>query len=69
MKNQTQWIFDCPLHGPESSVLCWRAFNTEHARNWYKYEVFYVAVGFDESERSKMVAKLRASLEPVPNLL
>ena len=28
------WVFDCPVHGIENEVLCFRAFEESNIRHW-----------------------------------
>ena len=54
-----EYIFHCPIHGPEASVLCWRAFAKENLHLWKKYEVSYNEVVFEISERDRMIETLQ----------
>ena len=33
------YVFDCPCHGKQSSVLCFRAFAPENSGQWKKLQV------------------------------
>ncbi len=42
------YVFECPVHGNEIDVLCWRAFQSELKSNWHKFFVTeYREVEFD----------------------
>ena len=28
------WAFDCPIHGYENQVFCYRAYNEKYKDNW-----------------------------------
>ena len=32
-------VFDCPIHGEETQVYCWRAFSDEFAHRWFRFYV------------------------------
>ena len=34
-------IFDCPLHGMEIGVFCWRAFQKENMSRWQICNIIY----------------------------
>jgi len=33
------WVFDCPYHGWEYEIFCFRASNVEFADKWHKFKV------------------------------
>jgi hypothetical protein len=55
----TQLVFDCPIHGMELQVLCWRAFQDENLDRWRKYEVSYNEVAMSNQEKEQLLESLR----------
>lgn len=35
---RTEYVFDCPVHGRECGVYCFRAYQAERRDNWVKIE-------------------------------
>lgn len=52
------WRFDCPVHGEESEVYCFRAFDPVNKHLWHKYQIIQTAVEFSKDERDGVLKKL-----------
>ena len=52
------WIFNCPLHGPEHQVLCFRAFDEANVDRWAKYLVTYALIETTRAERERCRQKV-----------
>lgn len=39
-----QYAFDCPCHGLQTQVFCWRAFDMKNLYRWHKLEVIITEV-------------------------
>lgn len=48
---KTVYIFDCPVHGEENGLFCFRAFDFAHLHLWHKYHVTYEAVDCPDNEK------------------
>lgn len=59
--SNTIYVFECPVHGGEIEVFCFRAFLKENRNGWKKLKTTYVPVAFDDGELDKMLAKLTAT--------
>lgn len=55
----TIYVFDCPVHGEEQNILCWRAFQEDNKHLWKKYEVQQTQVDFPEAELAIMFEQLK----------
>jgi len=53
------WIFDCPIHGSENAVFCFRAFDTDNIGRWAKYAVHYEVIATDATELRTHLVNLR----------
>lgn len=51
--------FLCPLHGLETQVLCWRAFQESNRHLWQKYERTLTPVEFGDGELELLIAKMQ----------
>lgn len=45
-----QIFFDCPVHGLEDQVFCFRASDTELNHRWIKYEIIRTRVEIAQDE-------------------
>ena len=54
MEPHELWIFDCPLHGVEHQVLCFRAFEEANVDRWAKYTATFVPVETTRAERRQL---------------
>ena len=59
MHTYTQYIFDCPIHGYERQVLCWRAYNDDFLDRWLKMEVTESTVEWWPGELDGYISGLR----------
>ena len=50
MLNQTVYIFDCPVHGEETELLCFRAFDEKNKSCWHKHHVTSIEIEFEIGE-------------------
>ena len=50
------YIFNCPKHGPEMMVYCFRAFGEENKSLWEKYQVRFQKVDFEPRELERFLA-------------
>ena len=55
-------IFNCPAHGSEADVFCFRAFQDENVDRWKKYSVTYSEIHQDISEKIQFLKDLRNSM-------
>ena len=53
-KHICQYIFNCPIHGDETGVFCWRAFSPELHHLWKKYEVILTEIPITQNEIDKL---------------
>lgn len=53
------WIFDCPFHGPEIGVYCFRAFDGENMARWAKYIVRYELMETEGAEIQSHLVSMR----------
>lgn len=51
-----QYIFDCPVHGLEQQVFCWRAFQKENDAFWKK--CMLIETEFEIDEKDKLLSQL-----------
>lgn len=59
-------IFDCPIHGPEDGILCFRAFSDEYKSRWKKYEQTLKEIPFENDELDLHLELIKAALrQPV----
>lgn len=56
-----EYIFDCPAHGPERSVLCFRAFDEDNKHLWEKVLAKYEEVEFVGNELELLLENLTKS--------
>lgn len=56
--NKTVYIFDCPVHGEENEVFCFRSFDLKNLHLWRKYHVVYEAVDWSEDEKLAYLEEL-----------
>jgi len=54
----TIWRFDCPVHGEENGMYCFRAFEPANKHLWYKYQIVKAKIEVSEAERDEMLKKL-----------
>ena len=47
------WVFNCPLHGFETEVFCFRACDPELIENWYKFKVTWEETLTTSNEKEK----------------
>lgn len=58
----TKIFFDCPIHGLEDQVFCWRASDKSLNERWVKYEVIYKKDDItpqEIEEMQKQISELR----------
>ena len=53
------WIFDCPVHGQETSVFCFLAFDEDNEDRWKRVAVEYTDLGASEWDIHCMVQEMR----------
>lgn len=56
-----EYIFDCPVHGWERHVYCWRAFDPELTEHWLKIEFTEKEVPWDVGQFEKFFEAFRQS--------
>lgn len=56
--NKTIYVFDCPVHGEESVLFCFRAFDMKNLHLWHKYHVVYEAVLWTDPEKLTYLEEL-----------
>ena len=39
LKPTTQYVFDCPVHGPERTIMCGRSYDPNNFDRWYAVEI------------------------------
>jgi len=49
----TAYVFDCPVHGRESGVFCFRAFAPENKKRWKKLQIESKEVFLSDEERNE----------------
>ena len=54
-------MFNCPVHGLEVNVFCFRAFQDENIEQWKKYSVSYNEIHQSTSEKIQLLKDLRNS--------
>ena len=54
-------MFNCPAHGLEVNVFCFRAFQDENIEQWKKYSVSYNEIHQSTSEKIQFLKDLRKS--------
>jgi hypothetical protein len=55
------YIFDCPVHGEERNVLCFRALDPKNRSLWRKAEITLTPAPFEEGELKRFLDKLKCS--------
>ena len=50
------YIFDCPEHGEEWSVFCFRALNEDNAGRWRKYRITRIPEEWEDGELEDILA-------------
>ena len=58
MNTNISYIFNCPVHGREINILCFRAFDKNNRYLWEKYEISYKELPFDNDEKEKFINDL-----------
>ena len=53
------YIFDCPVHGPENSSLCWKAYLPENRLRWSKKELMLMPIELGEEELDQILNEPR----------
>lgn len=61
-----KWLFNCPLHGEEFQVLCWRAFDKENVYLWQKVEITVTQLPTSLEESQQYVDRLHAEATEAP---
>jgi len=51
MEQNEAWVFDCPIHGWETQVFCFRAYDTDLIDRWQKYRVTWEPLKTTRAER------------------
>lgn len=54
---RTIYVFDCPYHGEEEVIFCFRAFNPDNKHRWKKLEVRRKEVPLGDKERDEIFAQ------------
>lgn len=49
----TVYVFDCPMHGQERRVFCFRAYEKENLERWTKMEYLEKSVPWNVGEFDK----------------
>lgn len=49
-KGYCEFVFNCPYHGIERAVFCFRAFQPTYRDRWFKWKYVPEVVGFGENE-------------------
>ena len=52
------WIFDCPIHGMQNQVLCFRAHDEANVDRWGKYRVVHTPIETTKAEREQWQREL-----------
>lgn len=60
----TLYVFDCPVHGYEEQVLCFRAFDKNLQDRWKKYTVEFKIQYISESEISETTRNILLKSDP-----
>lgn len=60
---RTIYVFDCPYHGEEEVMFCFRAFNADNKHRWKKLEVRRKELPLGDKERDKMLAQFYSGWE------
>ena len=56
---RTIYIFNCPCHGEEQSVLCFRAFDKANIDLWRKYQILRERQDLPKDEINTLLCKLK----------
>lgn len=51
----TVYLFDCPLHGPERTVFCHRAYDKKNRHLWVKCVQVLTTVPFTDGEYYRLM--------------
>ena len=52
--------FNCPAHGVEESVFCFRAFDKDNRKLWSKFELIWKQDSWRSEELDKLINALDA---------
>lgn len=55
------YVFDCPCHGEESNVLCFRAFERGNRERWKKLQCETEEVPLSDEELAAFLTSIRDS--------
>lgn len=50
------YVFDCPYHGREGNVLCFRAFEQKNRGRWKKFQIEEKEVPLSDEELNAVFA-------------
>ena len=56
------YLFHCPVHGDETNVLCFRAFNEANKKLWVKFEMVWDQDYWKENELENYLQQSRQSV-------
>ena len=62
---ECRYVFNCPVHGKETSSYCFRAFDKENISRWGKLKVVYATVKFEEDELDGYLSFLATLYTPL----
>lgn len=48
------YVFNCPYHGYEHQMLCFRAYQEEYLSLWMKFDLVEVAMGQEDMSKIKL---------------
>ena len=56
---EVEYVFNCPVHGTEKQVFCWRAFNSECRKFWKKVEMRVTYLSWDGGELDRYLQQIQ----------
>jgi hypothetical protein len=60
IESKNVWMFDCPLHGLEEQVLCFRAYDIELVDRWKLFRLEWNRIGTTAEEKKNHVLSLKS---------
>jgi len=55
------YVFDCPYHGRESGVLCFRAFEEKNRKHWKKLQVQTNVIPLSEEDLDTWLEAIKST--------
>lgn len=55
------FVFDCPVHGPETGLFCFRALKHENRHLWTKYQATLEPMNLPDEELDELLKWHRAT--------